>query len=156
MSDQPKLNVIKVIGFTGTQDGMTKEQRTRVKQMVDRMKPKDAHHGDCIGADEQFHNIAQGGMMSNVIIHPPNNPSKRAYCSWAYQIRAEKPYLERNKDIVNECDYLIAAPKEKEEQQRSGTWSTIRYARKVKRNHTIVFHDGTMQSVNYEIQGLLK
>ena len=43
----------------------------------------------------------------------------------------KKPYLERNKKIVNCCDILIAAPKQINEVLRSGTWSTIRYAKKI-------------------------
>lgn len=48
--------------------------------------------------------------------------------------RPAKPYLERNKDIANEgIDGLIAAPSGWVEELRSGTWATVRYARKLKR-----------------------
>ena len=40
------------------------------------------------------------------------------------------PYLERNKNIVNAVDFIIAAP-DGPEKVRSGTWSTVRYAKKV-------------------------
>jgi len=39
------------------------------------------------------------------------------------------PYLSRNRAIVDETEMLIATPAEFTEQQRSGTWSTVRYAR---------------------------
>jgi predicted Rossmann fold nucleotide-binding protein DprA/Smf involved in DNA uptake len=39
--------------------------------------------------------------------------------------------LERNKDIVSESDFLIAAPDSKKERLRSGTWATVRHARKL-------------------------
>jgi predicted Rossmann fold nucleotide-binding protein DprA/Smf involved in DNA uptake len=42
----------------------------------------------------------------------------------------KKPYLDRNKDIVRVSIGLIAAPKTNKEEQRSGTWSTVRYATK--------------------------
>ena len=42
-----------------------------------------------------------------------------------------RDYLDRNKDIVNNCDLLIAAPKENTEVLRSGTWSTVRYAKQL-------------------------
>jgi predicted Rossmann fold nucleotide-binding protein DprA/Smf involved in DNA uptake len=38
--------------------------------------------------------------------------------------------LERNHLIVAACDVLNAAPLQDEEILRSGTWATIRYARK--------------------------
>jgi hypothetical protein len=56
------------------------------------------------------------------------------------------PPLERNKHIVHNCGWLIAAPKEDSETLRSGTWATIRYARKLRRPITIVFPNGEVQS----------
>lgn len=41
-----------------------------------------------------------------------------------------KPPLVRNHDIVDSTELLIACPKEQVEVLRSGTWATIRYARK--------------------------
>ena len=40
-----------------------------------------------------------------------------------------KKYLDRNKSIVDKTDILIAFPSTNEEVIRSGTWSTIRYAK---------------------------
>lgn len=43
----------------------------------------------------------------------------------------EKSYLNRNKDIIDQSDFLIACPQDKEQEVlRSGTWSTIRNAKK--------------------------
>ena len=41
-----------------------------------------------------------------------------------------KPYLDRNRDIVDACEVLLATP-DGPERLRSGTWSTVRYARKI-------------------------
>ena len=57
---------------------------------------------------------------------------------WPNYIRPAKPPLDRNHDIVERCDLLIATPHTVEEQLRSGTWATIRYARKVHRPHYII------------------
>lgn len=54
------------------------------------------------------------------------------------------PYLQRNKVIVDRCGVLVAAPGEAQEQLRSGTWSTIRYARRVGRPVIMVLPDGTV------------
>lgn len=45
----------------------------------------------------------------------------------------EKPYLQRNLDIIKNSSILIACPVNKnKEELRSGTWSTIRRAKKEK------------------------
>ena len=89
------------------------------------------HHGDCVGADEGLH-YACASPKDVIIIHP-SNIKKWSLNSQKYFKRYDpKPPLERNKDIVNESDFLVAYPEDPEvEILRSGTWSTIRYARKV-------------------------
>lgn len=122
------------IGFTGTQKGMTSHQKSNVREMLIRLTTgfniTEAHHGDCIGADAEFHGILREvAPQIPITIHPPENESKRAFCTGTTVLEA-KPYLERNHLIVNSIDILIAAPGEMEEQIRSGTWATVRYARK--------------------------
>jgi hypothetical protein len=116
-----------IIGFTGTQAGMTPKQRFEVRGLLTAMRPDEVHHGDCVGADATFHDEAIE-LQVPVVIHPPTNDSKRAWCKGALRVETAKPYLERNKDIVTASTVLIATPKEMSEQLRSGTWSTIRYA----------------------------
>ncbi len=53
----------------------------------------------------------------------------------------------RDKDIVNPAERMIAAPAGTTEELRSGTWATIRYARKKKVPLSIVWPDGT---ISYE------
>jgi len=49
-------------------------------------------------------------------------------------------YLVRNHDIVDAVDKMYAFPKEIEEQWRgSGTWATIRYAKKKKKSLMVSF-----------------
>ena len=124
------------IGFTGTQFGMTTKQRVevvyflRVIQIEHKYETIYAHHGDCIGSDFEFHNIVKEHNIS-VILHPPIVRIKRAFCNRYIVSREPKPYLERNHDIVDESDIMIATPQSKEEVLRSGTWATVRYARKI-------------------------
>ena len=133
------------VGFTGTQRGMTPEQDETVRKAFRRMEDEGgsqwAAHGDCIGADAEFHDIAREFDMK-VAIFPPENPSKRAWKE-GDTCAEPKPYLDRNKDIVDEVDYMLATPGEFEEVLRSGTWSTIRYAIKQQVPVQIVFPDGT-------------
>jgi predicted Rossmann fold nucleotide-binding protein DprA/Smf involved in DNA uptake len=129
------------IGFTGTQKGMSEYQKRIVSEMLMNLSIKtdlECHHGDCIGADEQFHSIIP--MGSKIVIHPPDNNSKRAHCNRVFsEIKPEKPYLKRNKDIVSESELLIATPNTKQEQLRSGTWSTIREAKRQNKQVIIVY-----------------
>lgn len=85
------------------------------------------HHGDCIGSDEQADEIAIS-MGWKIVVHPPINPKNRAWCENG-DILQEKDYLVRNHDIVDACEVLVAAPTG-DEIGSSGTWATIRYARK--------------------------
>lgn len=104
------------------------------------------HHGDCRGADEEFHKWITAHDMRpiKIVIHLPDNSYKRAFCGSFGNLewRPQKPYLDRNLDIVTETDLLIATPKEYTEVLRSGTWSTIRYARKQMKPIYIVYPDG--------------
>tara|TARA_Y100001951_G_C11190413_1_gene211170 strand:- start:211 stop:681 length:471 start_codon:yes stop_codon:yes gene_type:complete len=126
------------IGFTGTQEGMTPSQKESFGVVWDKIKDTfgevaEFHHGDCVGADEQADSMVSLRFKESgvgcIVIHPPDNDSKRAWCEGE---REEKPlpYLDRNTEIVKACDILIAAPKEHDEVLRSGTWATIRRGRK--------------------------
>lgn len=140
------------IGFTGTADGMTKEQERSLSVLFDRYLPvEEFHHGDCVGADAQAHNlfVFKFGDKIPPIIHPPEDDKKRAYCrTKPDNIREPKPYLDRNHDIVDETDYLIATPKTTQEIIRSGTWATVRYARRMGKRIFIIWPNGSIKHEN--------
>jgi hypothetical protein len=106
-------------GFSGTSLGMTTTQKDALRNYLSGGSGE-LHHGDCIGADAEAHGIAlEYGYR--LVLHPPTNHSKRAWCSArADLVRRERPYLGRNRDIVDETITLIAVPAEFEEQQRGG------------------------------------
>ena len=118
------------VGFTGTRLGMTKAQTL---QLADYFLScmgsiNDVHHGDCLGADAEFHVISRPYAIV-IHAHPCNIPKMRAYCD-ADIIHDPLPPLVRNDVIVAHSDILIAAPAQNNEIVRSGTWATIRRARK--------------------------
>lgn len=136
------------IGFTGTRHGMSKIQ----KQVLDReflnimylneKKPWYFHHGDCVGADAEAHEIASScGAL--IVIHPPIRETLRAFCKPYQYMYEPKHYLVRNFDIVSASSKVYACPKGPEA-ARSGTWSTIRYARKLNKPLVIITPDGSM------------
>jgi len=124
------------IGFTGTQKGMTEHQKSEVKRILASYEADvtQIHHGGCVGADAQFHEICSTfGRTSFIpIVHPASgvSPSKVAKLEPpdATYLPA-KPALVRNRIIVDSSDVMIATPGQDYEVLRSGTWATIRYAR---------------------------
>jgi hypothetical protein len=123
------------IGFTGTREGMTwnqKQELTALLSQINNETPMGVtngfHHGDCKGADVEAAHIAfQLGL--SIWIYPPLSDKQRGWYREGVTVQQPKPYLDRDKDIVNACELLIAAPKGPEI-LRSGTWATVRYARK--------------------------
>jgi len=119
-----------ILGFTGTQDGMTDRQKDATHFWFAEFGiGGQLHHGDCLGADEDAHDIALSLGME-VYIHPPDNPSKRANCKGAKKVYMPKPYIMRNHNIVRMCERLIATPSTDFETIRSGTWATVRFAKR--------------------------
>ena len=137
------MNTIRV-GFTGTQEGLTKGQHAKLSETLRALHAEGEgishfHHGDCIGADSEAHGIVRA-LFSRVFIvgHIPEKNDKRGF-NECDEERIPLPYLTRNRCIVDEVDVMIACPKEREETVRSGTWSTVRYAREIGRRLIIVF-----------------
>lgn len=134
-------------GFTGTKLDITPAQYLSLFSLLTHLNPTHCHHGDCVGADTAFH-FAAAQQDRNIVIHPPIDPKLRAFNQTGkVEIRAPKEYLARNRDVVNETSYLIAVPNG-EEVLRSGTWSTVRYARKLKRKIYIILPSGDIREEN--------
>lgn len=131
------------IGFSGTRKGMTPQQRETVEELLDGERVDEVHHGDCVGADANFHDMCCGRYP--IVIHPPSEVKLRAFCKDA-EVRPSKGYLARNRDIVDETDELIATPRAgSEEWQTGGTWYTVNYARQRGKPVTVVYADGSAQ-----------
>jgi len=131
--------VVTKVGFTGTQAGMTPAQARRLTDFL--KADMEFHHGDCIGADAQGRNLAYA-LGARIIAHPPTDPKKQAGTGY-HEAWGPRDYIQRNHDIVDAADYLIACPQHMVEELRSGTWATIRYARKVGKNVIIIYPDGS-------------
>lgn len=130
------------VGFTGSRKGIDSYQRTMVKKKLSELAAAELHHGDCIGADKLAHHIAKE-LELKVIIHPPTNPKLRAFCKISHgdEIRDAFIYLTRNRNIVDETEFLIACPNSPES-LRSGTWATIRYAQSQRKQIVIFLPNG--------------
>lgn len=132
-----------IIGFTGTRKTWTRLQESRLILELEAVEfASEFHHGDCVGSDERAHNIVRV-LWPRVRIHshPPTIEKQRAFCI-ASVYYEPKPYLERNRDIVDACDLLIATPATNQELQRSGTWATVRHAWKTNKENTVILPNG--------------
>jgi len=130
-----------IVGFTGTREGMTEAQKATVLKILRHYGAVEAHHGDCVGADADFDKLARQ-VDAVVIVHPPEDSRLRAYCETAV-VYPERPYLDRNRDIADLCELLIATPKESSHKHKGGTWYTINYARSQNRGVIIVWPSGS-------------
>lgn len=104
------------------------------------LSPREVHYGDCTGADYELYCLATA-LNIRTICHPPDNTAYRMFTDGT-EIREPIPYLTRNQRIVEESDYLVAAPREDTEVIRSGTWMTVRYARIISRTTIVIYPDG--------------
>ena len=140
-------NALIRLGFTGTRRGMTPAQRRAAWELLRFLAPAEAHHGDCVGADADFHQLAASVGTPLVVIHPPASEALRAFCGVVRGIdqvvmREPRAPLDRNRVIVAETTHLLACPATADEELRSGTWATIRAAHRLARPTLILAPDG--------------
>jgi len=121
------------VGFTGTRHGMTRSQSVAVSYLLGKIHATSrdmivAHHGCCMGSDEEFAEKCDS-MGFDVIGHPPTITSFMSQRATAIGIlRAPAPYAVRNLAIVDLSDVMIATPRESQPQPHGGTWMTVRMA----------------------------
>ncbi len=132
------------VGFTGTREGMADAQLSAFGQWIYGRGLTHFYHGCCVGADEQAARAAYDESPFVRVVGMPSDlevltsGAAKAVC---HHIADPKPPLDRNRDIVDACEVLVACPKGPEE-LRSGTWATVRYARKQGKRIVIVWPDG--------------
>jgi hypothetical protein len=136
-----KRRIVMNLGFSGSRHGMSEYQELCCRMLLAWAKTNwgdlIVRHGDCVGSDAKFHAMALS-QGCTIYIHPSNLPYYQAGCKGWYWRGTPKPPLERNRDIVDHSAMLLATPRETSEVLRSGTWATIRYARKIERPLLVV------------------
>jgi hypothetical protein len=74
--------------------------------------------------------------------HPPVEERSRAFCGYDITMPA-KPYIVRDDEIIAASEEMLACPRRQSvEEQRSGTWTTIRHALLADKPVTIVWPNG--------------
>lgn len=137
------------VGFTGTRQKISSGQYEGLHTVLGDLNKLhngdvELHHGDCKGADAACHEVAKSYGF-RVILHPPTMDSRRAHldddCDEVWPARE---YLIRNREIVDNTDILVACP-QGPEVQRSGTWSTVRYALRQGLTVILIHPDGSIE-----------
>lgn len=143
------------IGFTGARKPMTGDQFAALADLISGWQATEVHHGECEGADWHVDVIVRlardGGSWQHRGIHPKlvahpgvdkegKSPFRAEDCR-PDERREELPYIERNHNIVDETDLLIACVSGPE-RRRSGTWATVRYAVKKNKPVHIIYPSG--------------
>jgi hypothetical protein len=141
-----------IIGFSGTRQGMSGSQRETIAKMLISLNPYGAstprgkcRHGDCVGADTEFHVLAKS-LGYEIEIHPPVETANRAFCKGG-KIHPVKRYHDRNKDIVDLSDRLLATPGI----LSRGTWNAIEYAKRQGKPVMIIYPDSRYEYFNWPL-----
>jgi len=136
------------LGVTGTQTAscVTVEAKAEFTKIVSTFAITEMHHGGCQGGDAAMHNMVDDlfGDTCSIYIHQPVDKTKAQFLLGKnVTLLNAKHYLERNKDIVDASNVMIAMPKGMEEELRSGTWMTVRDTVKKRKPLYVVWPDGT-------------
>lgn len=130
-----------ILGFTGTRLGMTDPQRMETGNTLNIYRPHHGVHGGAPGADLDFHDICLKVGDVRCEVFPARDDLPLWVVETALEVWKVQPPLQRNTDIVNSCTLLLATPAGKEI-VRSGTWATVRYARRQHKHIRLVYPDG--------------
>lgn len=142
------------IGVTGTRSGMTDTQKIKFETIIKfnffntPASVNELHHGDYMGVDVEAAHIARGAEYK-IICHPPIVTDLRGYFK-SDKYRSPLTYFQRNRNIVDETDYLFVLPYQSTPQKSGGTWYTYDYARKKNKPILVIYPDGrVVQLVMY-------
>lgn len=122
------------LAISGTRYQIPSWQAEGAIALMERLRPSAVHHGCCTGADEVLGLAAcEFGSAPTIVGHPAKGVpfwfrSTKVPCDF---LQPELPPLERNKVMVAACHVLIACPSTSDPNARSGTWATIRAAKKL-------------------------
>jgi hypothetical protein len=124
------------VAFSGTRRGMSRAQLRTVEDVLTRWLAEvsvggEFRHGDCVGADDQADQISR---RLGYVVHsyPPVDERGRArvHLRGPTIVHPAEPFHVRDRRLVDASSRLLACPLSDAEVLRSGTWTTIRHARR--------------------------
>lgn len=135
---------------TGTHQGPTLSQKSRLQALLSWLH-RDCGvawllDGDCVGVDEvaACHWVARLGGHRWAWPGAPLGHPLRANCV-ADIIEPTRPPLARNRCMVERVGLVVAVPAQEGEVLRSGTWATVRHARRRGRPRILIGPDGSVR-----------
>lgn len=133
-----------IIGMTASRFGFSDMQNRRVDEILDFYADFIGIHGDCKGGDEQFDRKCK--TRGKIRWAYPGFPAGRtndfrwrAWCD-CEKIFEPRPFMVRNRHIVEACDLLIGCPQNGS--PSSGTNLTIKLAKQLRKNHVVIDRQG--------------
>ena len=142
-----------ILGFTGTRNGMNDFQKRVLQETIQNFGDAllEAVHGDCMGADTEFHQMIRSLTRARLVLRPgigarDGKNETRAF-NEADVVLPVGTFFSRNRDIVDACDFLVGAPLNGF--RKGGTWQTLRYAHKKRKPGLIIFPDRTAAIEEY-------
>lgn len=135
------------VGFTGTRGDLPFVQFDALIDVLAELDTDDTvetfHFGVCVGSDIAAAQVARN-MGWRVHGWPPINQKFRAPLDRRGVNHAPMGYAQRNLMIVQHADTMLACPAGPEEAwPRSGTWQTVRIARRLAVPTLIIWPDGS-------------
>jgi hypothetical protein len=124
------------VGVTATRNIVTGAQfhaMTIALVLLRQMGAVELHHGDCQNGDVDTARQARA-LGYHIVGHPGHGRGGRSDRAYSGGFVSDvtfpaKPYLVRDRDIVEAVEVLIGLSPTPREISRSGTWATIRMAR---------------------------
>jgi len=136
---------------TGTQRGMTANQGATARALLRAFRSEGyewMHNGLCVGVDEELF-YAGRGQGWKIHGHPSTVEGKSVASLYGACDLLEDPAppLDRNRAMVDASSVVLAVPGERQERLRSGTWATVRHARRTGKRVVLVYTDGSVEEV---------
>jgi hypothetical protein len=140
-----------ILGFTGTRENLTDAQIGWLFQRLEDADQPTVHHGACVGADQTVHAAALDTALKVHVWPPTNMKLVATECltphPWVI-VHPRMPYFNRNREIVNAAQQLVALPKHEEQpgpMNWGGTWYTVDFAQRMNKRVTICYPSGRVE-----------
>lgn len=140
---------MKILGVTATRKGLTNPQIACASYLMLKINPELMHHGCAEGGDRQLDEMARVAGVKRLgfpsFDNQENWATRRDSGLAVYRSGRTGDLLstaERN-EVISRAEFFIGFPAGFEEEQRSGTWQTIRMRGRTKHPYLIAWPDGS-------------